>query len=71
MKATHLEQIGVCIVRLETQTENLLIAVTARRDVARNLHGASDDRPRYFTNPDDALAVIAGFLNSFRNPDRE
>ncbi|MDQ6741121.1 MAG: hypothetical protein M3021_12380 [Actinomycetota bacterium] len=60
---------GVCIVRVETQSENLLIAVSARRDIDRSLHSAFEERPRYFTEPDDALAAITQFLYSFRGTD--
>ncbi|MBG0737941.1 hypothetical protein IV500_00605 [Paeniglutamicibacter antarcticus] len=60
---------GVCIVRVETQPESLLIAVSARRDVDSNLHSAFEERPRYFTEPDAALAVIVQFLYSFQGSD--
>lgn len=63
---TPTSRTGVCIVRVETQSDGLLIAVSARRDIGRSLHTSFEERPRYFTEPDDALAVIMQFLYSFR-----
>jgi hypothetical protein len=74
MTTTQMARIGVCIVRVETQSENLLISVTTRRDIGSKLHSALEERPRYFTEADDALAVILHFLYSFQGhepPDEE
>lgn len=65
--ATHTPT-GVCIIRVETQPERLLIAVSTRLDIERSIHTAFEDRPRYFTEPRDALAVIEQFLEAFQDP---
>lgn len=67
-KQVALPKIGVCIVRVETQPETLIIAVSARRDIGRGVHTAFEVRPRYFTEPGDALAAVMQFLNSFQTP---
>ncbi|MEO6531026.1 MAG: hypothetical protein ABI563_06650 [Specibacter sp.] len=57
---------GVCIIRVEAQPDGLIIAVSTRRDIDRSVHTAFEDRPRYFTKPEDALAVIEQFLEAFQ-----
>ena len=56
---------GVCIVRVEVQPSHLLITVTSDRSLGRNLHPASPDPARHFTDPDDALQAVADFFRSF------
>lgn len=63
--ATH-SKTGVCIIRVESQPDSLIIAVSTRRDIDRSVHTAFEDRPRYFTQPEDALAVIEQFLAAFQ-----
>ena len=61
---------GVCIVRVEVQPGHLLITVTTNRDLGRNLYTALPDAERHFTDPDDAIQVVADFLRSFSPPIR-
>jgi hypothetical protein len=59
---------GVCIVRVEVQTEHLLITVTTNRDLARSLYTTGFGGERHFTDPGDALQAVAEFLRSFVQP---
>jgi hypothetical protein len=61
---------GVCIVRVEVQPGHLLITVTTNRNLDRGPYPAVSAPGRRFTNPDDALRVVAGFLRSFADPPR-
>jgi len=59
---------GVCIVRVEVQTEHLLITVTTTRDLARSLYTTGFGGEQHFTDPGDALQAVAEFLRSFVQP---
>jgi hypothetical protein len=56
---------GVCIVRVEVQPVHLLITVTTKRDLDRNVYTAQPGAERHFTDPDDAIRAIEEFLRSF------
>ncbi len=62
---------GVCIVRVEVQSEHLLITVTTKQDIGRNLYPASSASDRHFADPDAALQAVADFLASFAPPIRD
>lgn len=70
MAPPRLGQIAVCIIRIEAQSETLLIAVTTQPDIGRNLHLAFEERPHYFTDTDEALAAIGLLLTSFKDSAR-
>jgi hypothetical protein len=59
---------GVCIVRVEVQPVHLLITVTAKRDLDRNLYTAQPGAERHFTDPDAAIRAVEEFLRSFTLP---
>jgi hypothetical protein len=58
---------GVCIIRVEAQSDRTLITVTMDGDIGQNVRGAPLERIMRFAEADDALAVVAQFLRSF-NP---
>jgi hypothetical protein len=47
------------------QSEQLLIAVSIKRDISRGLHSAAEERSRHFSETDEALAEIVKLLGSF------
>jgi hypothetical protein len=58
-------RVGVCIVRVETQEEYLLITVTANRHLAHSLAFAEPDQVSTYRDPANALAAVQEFLDSF------
>lgn len=52
---------AVCIVKVDPQSWGPLITVT----VSHDLVGGRPERPENFTDMDDAIAVVAAFLNGF------
>jgi ethanolamine ammonia-lyase small subunit len=58
-------RVGVCILRIETQQEHLLITVTTNRNLDRNLYSARPDAARRFSEPEAALEAVAEFLRAF------
>jgi hypothetical protein len=61
---------GICIVRVEVQPGHLLITVTANRNLERGPHPVTSAPGLRFTDPDDALRVVADFLRSFADAPR-
>lgn len=61
---------GVCIVRVEVQPVHLLITVTVKRDLDRNLYTAQSGAERHFTETGDAIRAVEEFLRSFTLPAR-
>jgi hypothetical protein len=57
--------VGVCIIRVETQHEYLLITVTANRHIERSFVLAEPAQVRCYTSRADALAAAQDFLDSF------
>ena len=61
----RLSKAGVCIVRIEAQSNGVLITVTANRSIADTVYSARSERVEQFANPDEALDCVAEFLHSF------
>lgn len=55
----------LCLVKLEPQSWGPLITVT----VVGDTFGAPIERPRQFSNVDQAVAAVAEFLHSFTQAD--
>jgi hypothetical protein len=51
---------GVCVVRVECQSDRLLITVSSTPDIANGYTGR-----RVFRDPNAALAVVSEFLRLF------
>lgn len=58
-------QSGVCIVRVEVQSEHCLITITMNRNIGRNIYPARPGPEQHFADPDEALQAVADFLQSF------
>jgi hypothetical protein len=59
-------QAGVCIVRVEPQGDYLLITVTTNRALNRDLHSATAEHVRKFSDPERAIEAVAEFLGSYQ-----
>jgi hypothetical protein len=59
-------QAGVCILRVEPQKGYLLITVTTHRALNRDLHSATAERVRKFSDPELAMEAVAEFLASYQ-----
>jgi hypothetical protein len=64
MQARQAES-GICIVRVEVQSDHLLITITTERNISRHLHAARSSPEQHFSDPNAALAAVADFLGSF------
>lgn len=62
---SHEAQTGLCIVRVEVQADHLLITVTTKHNLGRNMYATRTDPERHFADPDAALAAVADFLRPF------
>jgi len=60
------QQTGVCVVRVETEADRLLISVTTERFVHRGLATAGGREIHHFADPADALQEVERFLRSHR-----
>ena len=58
--------LGVCILRVEPQTNYLLITVTANRYIGTTLTSTEPDLTTKCTDADEALRVVERFLRTFR-----
>lgn len=56
---------GICIVRVEVQSDHLLITITTELNIGRHLHAARSSPEQHFSDPDAALQAVAGFLGPF------
>lgn len=65
---TRRPEAGVCIVRIESQPDHLLITVTTNRNIGKNMYSARSDRVLRFADADAALESVADFLHSFADP---
>jgi hypothetical protein len=54
-------QAAVCILRVEVESWGLVITMTVNRDVA----SADTERVTRFSDPREAVAAVAAFLESF------
>ncbi len=61
---TDAPRTGVCIVRVESEVDRLLISVTTERFLHRGLALAGGREVRSFADPDDALREVDRFLRS-------
>lgn len=57
---------SVCILRVETELDRLLITVTAERYLHRGLSIAGEPKVRHFADPDQAIEEVARFVRSHR-----
>ena len=60
------QQTGVCIVRVETEVDRLLITLTTERFLHRGLAMAGGREVHHHSDPDAAVAEIQRFLESYR-----
>lgn len=60
-------KVGVCILRIESQPEHVLITVTTNKNIDRNLYSARSDPPLRFASTEEALAATAEFLRLFED----
>ncbi len=58
-------QVGVCIVRVESQLNHLLITITTNRNLDRNLYSARPEPSQQFSDPVAAIEAVIQFLNLF------
>jgi hypothetical protein len=56
---------GICIVRVEVQSDHLLITITTERNIGRHLHAARSSPKHHFSDPNAVLKAVADFLGSF------
>lgn len=59
-------QTSVCILRIETEVDRLLITMTVERYQHRGLTVASDPRVVHFARPEEAIEAVADFVRSHR-----
>jgi hypothetical protein len=57
-------QTSICILRIETEVDRLLITMTVERYLHRGLTVAGSPRVQHFSRPDDAIVAIADFMRS-------
>lgn len=57
-------QTSICILRIETESDRLLITLTMERYLHRGLAAAGDPRVLHFAQPEQALAAVAEFVRS-------
>lgn len=60
------QRTGICIVRVETEVDRLLITVTTERYLHRGLALAGGREVSHFADPDAALREVAAFVRSYR-----
>lgn len=58
--------VGVLVLRVERQDENVLITVTVERHLDRGLTVAEPAKPHHVPDGAAALDSVRDFLNSFR-----
>ncbi len=58
-------QVGVCIVRVESQPDHLVITVTTNRNVDRNLYSARPEPAEQCSDLEVAVEAVARFLRQF------
>ena len=59
-------QTGVCILRIETEVDRLLITMTVERYLHRGLTVARGPRVFHFARPEEAIEAVAAFVRSHR-----
>ena len=64
--SAHEAESGICIVRVEVQSDHLLITITTERNIGRHLHAARSSPEQHFADPDAALQAVADFLGPFK-----
>lgn len=60
------QRTGICIVRVETEVDRLLITVTTERYLHRGLALAGGREVGHFADPDDALREVEAFVRAYR-----
>jgi hypothetical protein len=61
-------QTSVCIMRIETEVDRLLITLTIERYLHRGLAVAGDPRVTHFARVDEAIDAVAEFVRSHHPP---
>jgi hypothetical protein len=56
---------GLCIVRIEAESEHVLITVTTDTNIGSNLRLAPSERIIRTTGIEEAMAIVEQFLRSF------
>ncbi len=59
-------QTGVCILRIESEVDRLLITMTVERYLHRGLSAAGGPRVVHFASPEEAIEAVADFVRSHR-----
>lgn len=59
-------QTGVCILRIETEVDRLLITLMTERYLHGGLAAAADPSVRHFADPEEAIDAVAEFVRSHR-----
>ena len=54
----HEAESGICIVRVEVQSDHLLITITTERNIGRHLHAARSSPEQHFSDPVAALQAV-------------
>ncbi len=57
-------QTGVCILRIETESDRLLITLTTERYLHRGLAATAAPRVQHFVEPELAIRTVAEFVRS-------
>ena len=57
-------QTGVCILRIESEVDRLLITMTVERYLHRGLSAAGGPRVVHFASPEEAIDAVADFVRS-------
>lgn len=66
VSGSEAQRTGVCVVRVETEVDRLLITVTTERFLHRGLAMAGGRDVRHFADPGDAVKEVEEFLRSHR-----
>lgn len=61
-------QTSVCIMRIETEVDRLLITLTVERYLHRGLAVARDPRVMHFARVEEAIDAVAEFVRSHHPP---
>ena len=56
---------GLCIVRVEAESDRVLITITTDANIASNLRLAPSERIMRFTVIEEAVTIVERFLRSF------
>lgn len=64
--APSAQRTGICILRVETEVNRLLITITTERYLHRGLALAGGREVSHFADPEEALREVAEFVRAYR-----